>query len=115
VLQLRALGAGDMVGYNATFTARASIRAATVSIGYADGFMRSWSNNGAFRFRGAELPLIGRVSMDMAVVDASAAQDLTEGDAVEIPYSLPEAARRSGLSQYELLTCLGDRFARRTQ
>ena len=115
VIQLRDLSPGDTVGYNATFTAPQPMRAATVSIGYADGFLRSWSGKGAFRHGGIELPLLGRVSMDMVVVDATAATDLREGDTVEIPYSLPEAALASGLSQYELLTCLGDRFARRSR
>jgi alanine racemase len=112
VLQLRELQAGDPVGYGATFVAPAPMRAATVSIGYADGLLRSWSGQGAFRFQGADLPMVGRVSMDMVVLDASAARGLAPGDFVEVPYSLPDAARRSGLAQYELLTVLGDRFRR---
>lgn len=112
VIQLRDLEPGDRVGYNATFIAHAPMRAAVVSIGYADGFLRSWSGAGAFRFEGAQLPLIGRVSMDLAVVDISAAPQIAPGDFVDIPYALPEAARLSGLSQYELLTSLGKRFSR---
>jgi alanine racemase len=50
--------------------------------------------------------------MDMTVIDLSAAPDLREGDWVEARYSLPEAALASGLSQYELLTLLGQRFGR---
>jgi len=112
VLQLRDLSPGDAVGYNATFTADRPLRAATVSLGYADGFMRCWAGRGALRHEGRELPLLGRVSMDMVVVDCSAAPDLREGDWLDVPYSLPEAATRCGLSQYELLTLLGKRFRR---
>lgn len=112
VLQVRALSAGDIVGYNATFTAPRPMRAATISLGYADGFLRAWSGKGVLRFEGADLPLLGRVSMDMVIADASALPQLREGDLVEIPYSLPEASRVSGISQYELLTGLGDRFKR---
>lgn len=112
VIQLRDLKPGDRVGYNANFTACRPMRAALVSIGYADGFLRSWAGQGALGFEGARLPLIGRVSMDIAAVDASAAPQLRAGDYVDIPYALPEAARLSGLSQYELLTCLGKRFSR---
>ena len=112
VLQVRDLDRGERVGYNATYTVGTPIRAATVSLGYADGFMRSWSGQSAFRFEGASLPQIGRVSMDMVVLDASAAPGIRAGDWVEIPYSLPEAEKQSGLSQYELLTSLGNRFAR---
>jgi alanine racemase len=112
VLQLRDLSPGDSVGYNATFTADRPLRAATVSLGYADGFLRCWAGVGALRHREAELPLLGRVSMDMVVVDCTAAPGLREGDWLEVPYSLPETSARCGLSQYELLTVLGRRFAR---
>jgi alanine racemase len=112
VLQLRDLSPGDSVGYNATFTAERPIRAATVSLGYADGFLRCWSGKGALRFGQALLPLLGRVSMDMVVVDCSAVPDLREGDWLDVPYDLPQAAERCGLSQYELLTTLGRRFQR---
>jgi alanine racemase len=112
VLQLRDLSPGDSVGYNAIFTADRPMRAATVSLGYADGFLRCWSGRGALR-RGEEiLPLLGRVSMDMVVVDCTHASGLREGDWLEVPYSLPEAAARCDLSQYELLTLLGKRFRR---
>jgi alanine racemase len=114
VLQLRHLSSGDSVGYNATFTADRPMLAATVSLGYADGFLRRWSGKGALRFGEATLPLLGRVSMDMVVVDCSAAPGLCEGDWLDVPYSLPEAATRCGLSQYELLTLLGRRFRRGT-
>jgi alanine racemase len=112
VLQLRDLSPGDSVGYNATFTAERPLRAATVSLGYADGFLRCWSGRGALRHGEAALPLLGRVSMDMVVVDCSAAPDLREGDWLDLPYSLPEASARCDLSQYELLTLLGKRFRR---
>ena len=112
VLQIRELSPGDSVGYNATFTADRPIRAATVSLGYADGFLRCWSGHGALRHGEALLPLLGRVSMDMVVIDCSAAKMLREGDWLDVPYDLPAAADRCGLSQYELLTLLGRRFRR---
>ena len=114
MLQLRDLSPGDSVGYNATFTAERPMRAATVSLGYADGFLRCWSGRGALRFGETVLPLLGRVSMDMVVVDCGAAPDLREGDWLDVPYDLPRAAERCGLSQYELLTTLGRRFQRST-
>jgi alanine racemase len=112
VLQLRDLSPGDSVGYNALFTAERPMRAATVSLGYADGFLRCWTGKWALRVGEAELPLLGRVSMDMVVLDASAAADLREGDWLDVPYALPEASAACGLSQYELLTALGRRFVR---
>ncbi len=112
ILQLRDLSAGDMVGYNARFTAPAPMRVATVSIGYADGFLRSWAGKGALQHDGRSLPVLGRVSMDMVIVDCTGAPDVREGDLLGVPYSLPAASRASGLSQYELLTLLGHRFSR---
>jgi alanine racemase len=50
--------------------------------------------------------------MDLVAVDIAAA-DITAGDWLEVDYRLPEAAIRSGLSQYELLTGLGNRYQRR--
>lgn len=112
VLQLRDLSPGDSVGYNATFTADRPLRAATVSLGYADGFLRCWGGIGELRFGEARLPLLGRVSMDMVVVDCTAVPAIREGDWLDVPYSLPEASAHSGLTQYELLTLLGRRFVR---
>ena len=112
IIQVRELAPGDSVGYNATFTADRRLRAGVVSVGYADGFLRCWTGKGALRHGEAVLPLLGRVSMDMVVIDLTAAPTLREGDWVAIPYDLPVAAEACGLSQYELLTVLGKRFRR---
>ena len=112
VLQLRDLSPGDSVGYNALLTAERPMRAATVSLGYADGFLRCWTGRGVLRSGEVDLPLLGRVSMDMVVVDVTSAPHVREGDWLDVPYDLPRAAERCGLSQYELLTLLGSRFVR---
>jgi alanine racemase len=112
LIQRRTLQAGDTVGYNATFTARGPTEVGVVSLGYADGYLRCWSNAGAMHADGARLPVLGRVSMDMTVIDLGAAPELRVGDWLSLDYSLPQAAATSGLSQYELLTALGRRFQR---
>ncbi len=112
IMQVRHLSAGDSVGYNATFTAPGPMRAGVIALGYADGYLRCWSGKGVMLHKGRRLPVLGRVSMDMTVIDLSAVPELREGDWVEADYSLPEAAAASGLSQYELLTLLGERFGR---
>ncbi|GAA4038242.1 alanine racemase [Parerythrobacter jejuensis] len=113
LIQVRDLKEGDTVGYNGEFTASGPMRVGTVSLGYADGFLRSWGGKGnALNSEGRALPLLGKVSMDMVVVDLANAPDLKTGDWVDVPYDLPKASKRSGLSQYELLTILGQRFAR---
>ncbi len=112
IMQVRQLKSGDSVGYNSTFTAKAPMQVGVVSIGYADGYLRCWSGKGMLHSSGRPLPVLGRVSMDMTVIDLTAAPDLREGDWVSLDYALPQAAAASGLSQYELLTLLGRRFGR---
>jgi alanine racemase len=113
VMQIRDVNPGDSIGYNATFVASVSMRVGVIALGYADGFLRCWSGRGAMLVGDHSLPVLGRVSMDMTVIDVSAAPDLREGDWVEAAYDLPQASKVSGLSQYELLTLLGRRFARK--
>jgi alanine racemase len=112
LLQVRELPAGAMVGYNATHVCREKTRMGTISLGYADGYLRAFSGKGRAWVDGHELPVIGRVSMDLVTLDLNAASALREGDWVNIEYDLVTAAALTGLSQYELLTGLGTRFAR---
>ncbi len=110
VLQRRVLPAGQSIGYNATYTADRALDVAIVNIGYADGYVRGFSGRGTAG--GGQFPVLGRVSMDLVALDVSAAPDIAEGDWISIDFHLPDAARQSGLSQYELLTLLGHRFDR---
>jgi alanine racemase len=112
VLQVRALEAGALVGYNATYACSKDMRVATLAIGYADGYSRGFSGKGSVRYNGVQLPVIGRVSMDLLLVNADAAPELAEGDWVDVDYDLAAASQLSGMSQYELLTGLGHRAER---
>ena len=113
IVQRRRIRAGESCGYGATWTAVADTEAAIVNIGYADGYLRCFAGRGSASADGKPLPLIGRVSMDLVALDASASPELAEGDWVTLDYDLPEAAEASGLSQYELLTGLSERLERR--
>lgn len=112
LVQVREIGAGDTVGYNAEFVAPEPMRVGVATLGYADGILRGW-RGASFRTGDRSLPILGKVSMDMIVLDLTAAPNLQEGDWVELPYHLPDAAQQTSLSQYELLTVLGHRFERR--
>ncbi len=112
VLQVRDLPEGSLVGYNATYETTVPTRVATLAIGYADGYWRGFSNNGHVDFEGQRLPVIGRVSMDLLLVDANTTPQLAEGDWVDIGFDLPTASVVSGMSQYELLTGIGHRSER---
>ena len=113
VVQRRTIPEGESCGYGATFVAKEDTEAAILNIGYADGYLRSFSSHGSAFAGEYALPVLGRVSMDLIAISVDAAPDLKEGDWVEIDYDLPSASKQSGLSQYELLTTLGSRFERR--
>jgi alanine racemase len=112
ILQRRTVPAGGGVGYNATWTAPADTEIAILNTGYADGILRGFSGTGRALAGNRALPFVGRVSMDLIAIDVTAAPELGEGDWVTIDYDLPRASAASGLSQYELLTGLGERFER---
>jgi alanine racemase len=112
IVQRRRVEPGGTVGYNATFTAEHPTELAILNIGYADGYLRGFSNRGRASAGDAELPVAGRVSMDLTAIIVDAAPKLAEGDWVALDYDLPAAAAASGLSQYELLTTLGRRHDR---
>lgn len=117
VMNIRTIPAGAGVGYGLTWRARAEARIATVAIGYADGFLRSLSNNGSAFLDGEMLPIAGRVSMDSVGIDVSVLPEgrLKVGDFVEIlgpDQGVDQLARSAGTVGYEILTNLGRRFRR---
>lgn len=118
VIQTRTVPAGTLIGYGGAHVAQRPMRLATLAVGYADGLPRGLSDRGAAYWGNERLPIVGRVSMDSMVVDISAlAPDaLGAGDMVEIlgPHqSIDDLARDAGTISYEILTGLGNRFARR--
>ncbi|MBA4045521.1 MAG: alanine racemase [Erythrobacter sp.] len=110
MLQCRNLAPGDGVGYNATFIANTHMRVGTVAIGYADGFLRGRGPGNALFHHGRRLPILGKVSMDMVVVDLTAAPDCRAGDWLSVPWDINDAAQQNGLSPYEMLTVMGRRL-----
>ena len=115
ILQTRDIPEGDSVGYNGQWTARRASRIATVSVGYADGYLRSLSNRGVACFDGAPVPLVGRVSMDLTtfdVTDVPGAQVGSWLDLIGPGMPVDEVAARAGTNGYEVLTSLGSRYAR---
>jgi alanine racemase len=71
VIALRDVDAGASVGYGATWTAPGPSRIATVPMGYADGLSRQLGNRGHVLVRGVRAPIVGAVSMDMAMIDVT--------------------------------------------
>ncbi len=117
VIQTRHIQAGQSVGYGYTATAPGPMRLATVSVGYADGWLRSLSSRGAAYYNDLRLPIVGRVSMDSMTIDIGALpEDMPDAFRVDLigPYqTADDVARDSGTIGYEILTSLGQRYARR--
>ncbi len=112
ILQVRSVRSGDAVGYSATWRAPADCRIAIINLGYADGYLRAFSDAGTTTFEGQSLPVIGRVSMDLVALMVPNGCAAGEGDWVAMSYDLATASAQSGLSSYELLTGLGARYDR---
>jgi alanine racemase len=123
ILQVRQVGAGETVGYGATRTLDQASRIATVAVGYADGFFRALSaGDGAdglvVYVDTHEAPVLGRVSMDLITIDVTRVPEAASrrGDWVELigpRVTAQEIAARAGTIDYEVLTSLGRRAARR--
>ena len=113
IVQLREVPAGGTVGYGATWQAPSARAVAILNLGYADGYVRALGPAGMVNLDGRPFPLVGRVSMDLIAVDLDGAPRVSEGDWLTLDYLLPRLTQETGVSQYELLTGLGDRFERR--
>ena len=117
VLQTRRIESGTAVGYSHTWTAARPSRIATVAVGYADGYLRSLSNRGHAGFEGIRLPVVGNVSMDTITIDVTEVPEgrLGEGALIDLADPLngvDDLAGRAGTIGYEILTSLGNRYAR---
>ncbi len=82
IMSLRAVPAGTPLGYGATHTTAAGARIACVPAGYADGINRLLSNRGRALVRGQAVPIVGRVSMDLTLLDVTAVSGASAGDEV---------------------------------
>lgn len=117
VLSIRHAAQGETIGYGATHALAERTVLATVAAGYADGIPRSLSGRGIVHCKGHRLPILGRISMDMLTINATAiAETIAPGDRAELygsHISLDETATRANTIPYELLTRTGPRVERR--
>ena len=115
ILQVRDVPAGEAVGYNGVWIAPRPSRIATVSVGYADGYSRALTGHGQARFDGHPVPLVGRVSMDLATYDVTDRRAVA-GDWLELigpGNTVDDVGAQAGTNGYEVLTQLGHRYTRR--
>ncbi|MGO4213257.1 alanine racemase [Terriglobus sp. 2YAB30_2] len=120
ILSLRDVPAGATVGYSATFTAPTPMRLALIPVGYADGLRRELSNRGRVLLRETHAPIVhapivGRVSMDLTVIDVTHVPDAAIGDEVTLigdGVPVEEQAAIAGTIPYEILCGISDRVTR---
>ena len=116
VSQLRTIDAGETVGYGRAFTADRETIVATINAGYADGIPRLAGSCGySVLVGGHEAPIIGRVCMDMTMLDVTDIQGVVAGTEVEIfgpNKSVEELARCCSTISYEILTGISQRVPR---
>ncbi len=118
VLQVRRVDAAAPVGYGATFLAPDGAKLATVSMGYADGLLRSWGAAGHAFIDDFKVAVAGRISMDLTTFDVSNVPDSALGPGATINIigsrqSIDELANQAGTIGYELLAAIGRRYHRR--
>lgn len=120
IAHLHRIQPGESVSYNRTFIASRPSRIAVLPIGYADGYNRALSNRGSVLIGGRRLPVVGRVCMDMTMVDVTDVQGVQVGDeAILIGRQGMERITAADLASwqqtipYEILCAIGTRVPRR--
>lgn len=107
VAQVKTLPKGRSISYGLTYITKKETNVALIPQGYADGFPRSLSNKGCVIIRGSKCPVLGRVCMNMFVVDVSGVSKVSEGDEVVIigkGVTAEDVGRLSGTINYEVTT-----------
>jgi alanine racemase len=118
IIQVRRVDTPGSVGYGAAAPVREGAKIATVSMGYADGYLRALGAAGHGILDGIKVPVLGRVSMDLTTFDVSNVPDssaIPGGfiDVVSHAVTVDDVARAADTIGYEILTALGNRFHRR--
>ncbi len=119
VCHSKVVRSGMRIGYGGDFVTRETSRILTLSIGYADGLPRAVGGKIEVGWRGRRVPLVGRVSCDLATAAVPGSEPVEPGDAVLIfgrsgALALPveEIARAAGTISYEILARIGPRVPR---
>jgi alanine racemase len=110
---------GETVGYGCTFEASRKTLVATIPIGYDDGYMRALSNRGHAIIRGVYATVIGRISMDLTLIDVTNVPDVQLDDEVllmghdaELSITAEDLAKTAGTLSYEVTCGIGARVPR---
>jgi alanine racemase len=114
IVHIKEIEAGDSIGYGRTYVAAGRRRIATIPVGYADGYSRALSNKGKVIIGGHAAPVVGRVCMDMFMVDVT---DINASDGDEVTllgegFDAEDMAKICGTISYEVLCDISSRVPR---
>lgn len=114
IVHIKEIKAGDSIGYGRTYIAEGRRRIATIPVGYADGYPRALSNKGKVIINGNCAPVVGRVCMDMFMVDVT---DIPAGDGDEVTllgegFDADDIAEICGTISYEVMCNISSRVPR---
>ena len=116
VVQVRDVEEGRTVSYGRTYLVKHPIKEAVISIGYADGYLRSGSGNVHISVKGKKASVLGRICMDMCMIEVPNGVDLKRGDEVTIfgdnLITADDVAIASGTISYEVLCAASARVPR---
>lgn len=115
VIQLRQIPAGHGLGYSHLFTTSRPSSIAVLPVGYGAGYLRSLSNRGQVLVKGHRVPVVGRVSMNLTLIDVTGLADVEVGDEVVLlgrqgdeEITADEVAEWMGTISYEVLCLFGN-------
>jgi len=119
IAQLRLIQPGETVSYNRTFMAKQPTRIAVLPIGYSGGVNRQLSNRGHVLVRGRRAPIVGRVCMDMVMIDVTMIPSVAVGDEVVLigqqaneRITADDLAEWTGTISYEVLCAISPHIQR---
>jgi alanine racemase len=111
VAQVKIIPANYPIGYGLTYITKKATKIAVIPQGYSDGLTRTMSNNGEFLIKGKKVKILGRVAMNMTVVDVSHIKDVIPDDEVVVigiqgkaKITVEELAQKMGTINYEVTT-----------
>ena len=120
ILSLRDFGANQALGYGGTYVTKAPAHVAVLPVGYADGYNRQLSNRGRVIVREHYAPIVGRISMDLTLVDVTGIPGIAVGDEVillgageGLSVDALEHAELANSTPYEILCNISKRVPRR--
>jgi len=114
---LKTVEEGTSIGYSRSYITTKQTKIATIPLGYADGFRRTFSNGWKVYINGVKVPIIGKVCMDSFMVDVTEIENIEVGDEViiwdDINITLDELAEKCDTINYEILCTIGSRVPKK--